>query len=78
MKVKYIKEHKDGKYVFPAGCVAEHSESHGNSVIALGVAVQVDNEARSRRQALETPASVECVPEKEPETPKQIFGLKSK
>ena len=74
MKVKYIKEHTEGKYVFPAGCVAEHAESDGLRVIALGVAVRVDNEARSRRQAPETPASVECVPEK----PKPIFGLKSK
>ena len=76
MKVKYIKEHIDGKYVFPAGCVAEHAESDGLRVIALGIAVQVDNEARSRRQALETPASVECVPEVE--KPKPILGFKSK
>jgi hypothetical protein len=76
MKVKYIKEHTDGKYVFPAGCVAEHAEGDGLRVIELGVAVQVDNEARSRRQAPETPASIECVPEVE--KPKPIFGLKSK
>lgn len=75
MKVKYIKTHNEGKYVFPAGCVAEHSEPDGNRVIELGVAVQVDNEARSRRQALETPASVECVPEPEK---KPLLGLKSK
>ena len=76
MKVQYIKEHIDGKYVFPAGCVAEHSEPDAAKVIKLGVAVQVDNEARSRRQALEKPASIECVPEVE--KPKPILGFKSK
>lgn len=67
MKVKYIKEHIDGKYIFPAGCVAEHAEGDGNRVIALGVAVQVDDNARAFRYKPDAPLAIDvCVPPEPP------------
>lgn len=77
MKVQYTKqftdEHGD---TFQAGWVAEHTDAEAARRIALKVCVEVDQEARSRRQAIEVAPSVECVPEKKEIG--SIFGLKSK
>lgn len=77
MKVKYIKKHTD-EYndTFQPGWVAEHTNAEGARRIALGVCVEVDQEARSRRQAPEIQASVECVPEAAQKA--GIFGKSNK
>jgi hypothetical protein len=64
MKVQYTKRFTD-EYgdTFQAGWVAEHTDAEASRRIAKGVCVEVDKEARSRRQALAVAPSVECVPE---------------
>jgi|APGre2960657404_1045060.scaffolds.fasta_scaffold94188_2 hypothetical protein len=64
MKVKYTKVFTD-EYgdTFCPGWVAEHTDAEGQRRIDLGVCVEVDQEARSRRQAPEVATSVECVPD---------------
>jgi hypothetical protein len=76
MKVQYTKQFTD-EYgdTFQAGWVAEHTDAEGARRIAKGVCIEVDKEARSRRQALIAP-SVECVPEKKESG--SFMGLKSK
>lgn len=78
MKVKYTQTYKD-EYgdTYQPGWVAEHTDAEGARRIALCVCEEVDQEARSRRQAPEVSASIECVPEAAPKD-KQLFGLKSK
>jgi len=77
MKVKYIKTYTD-EYgdTFHPGWVAEHTDAEGARRIAKGVCVEVDKESRSRRQAPEKSASIECVPEIQEKKP--FLGLKSK
>ena len=77
MKVQYTKEHTD-QYgdTFQPGWVAEHTDAEAQRRIDLGLCVQADKEARSRRQTIKAPPSVECVPEIEMKKP--ILGLKSK
>ena len=78
MKVKYTKTHTDEfGDTYEPGWVAEHTDAEGARRIALGVCEEVDQEARSRRQAPEVSVSIECVPEVDPKD-KQLFGLKSK
>jgi hypothetical protein len=76
MKVQYTKqftdEHGD---TFQSGWVAEHTDAEAARRIAKGVCVEVDKEARSRRQALSGAPSVECVPEQKESG--SIFGLKN-
>lgn len=77
MKVKYTKSHTDEfGDTYQAGWVAEHTDAEAARRIALGVCEEVDKDARSRRQAPEVLASVECVPEAPANKP--ILGLKSK
>lgn len=77
MKVKYIKVYTD-EYgdTFCPGWVAEHTDSEAARRINSGVCVQVDKDARSRRQAPELAPSVECVPEAAPKA--GIFGKTNK
>ena len=74
MKVKYTKTFTD-EYgdTYQPGWVAEHTDAESARRVAAGVCVEVDSEARSRRQAPEVLPSLECVPEKEHNEPKSAF-----
>lgn len=62
MKIRYIKNYTDEfEQYFPAGCVADHTESDCMARIALGVAEITDQEARLRIVPLEQQVQTECV-----------------
>ena len=77
MKVQYITKFKD-QYgdTFQSGWVAEHTDAEAARRIALGVCVEVDKEARSRKGEPLKAASTECVPEQKEH--KTFHGFKSK
>ena len=64
MTVQYTKVFTD-EYgdTFCPGWVAEHTDAEAARRIKAGVCIEVDQEARSRRQAPEFAPSVECVPD---------------